>query len=395
MPANVALTSLYKSLNPAVYAAAQMYMDWPYSGTPFPADYVAGQCDSFCQRLRQQPIGCRTAQLNHILEWETTISGANAVDPVQVFRNGMSIVRQRRGLTPLSRRLKYAKLPIDLIFCDLETGFNYWQIGVAGVQAILKDPTCRKNLPANIAAINPSWFDNWSDPKNFNSIRMWNRWNAMFLCSMIKAVVLDSGLFDIPDKTGLIKRPTVVNYSWSIQRWSTVDSNGWTYPNVSVDGVSSCPTVYLSPPDWSALTSLVHESLWNRLIYSINAIRTTLGTAGTRTFPVVDWPSGRNAWVWEQLVAHSIYAGVTRNNGNWFLYWDPYQQQQDDDFAATVLAKYDYAAPKPKALPQIPYDSDTITTNGFTTTYTDFLAQTNATIASLAAGVVQPVQGKP
>lgn len=385
---NVAITSLYNGLDPKVLKMSTLAMTWWTDTSVSPDAYIKRQLEWVIPRIRQQPKGCRTMWLNNILERD---AATQVVDPLVAMRNGIDTKTVMAALLPLSKRLKYARLPVDLLFCDLEGGFNYWQIGKDEVQRVLRDSKARANLPPYIRAIDPAWLDDWTSPANVNSIRLWNRWNAQFILGTLKKILLDSGMFDIPDPIlGRVRRPAVVNFSSHIQRWSTIDFNGWTLTNASVDGRSSNPSLYLEGgmPSW--FDRYVHEPAWNFLIYSINIVRSTLGDPNCRSFPILDRPRGRNPWLWEQIVAHSIRAGVTVKNGNWFLYWNPLQLPEDDAIAGEVFTRHDVDSGPAVPLPKIAYDVDVIETNGFRTTYAEFLEQYNGhgTVVGDGAGAV-------
>ena len=80
-------------------------------------------------------------------------------------------------------------------------------------------------------------------------------------------------------------------------------------------------------------------------------------------YPIMDWPTGRHPWVWEQLFAHSARAGVSIAGGNnFFLYFKSWPSRADDDMALEIMARHDQPFPLQPMLPQIPFDSDEIVT---------------------------------
>ncbi len=168
--------------------------------------------------------------------------------------------------------------------------------------------------------------------------------------------------------------------------------SGWPFSIATVGGISA-PVVYLeSRPDFGRYRNTQKHRRWNRLIDGLNACRST-ATNGLVT-PWISAPGygryGPDSWarpteltgeyrIWEIMMDHMLAMGIDT-----FILWNPSERYNPnavvtDAFVDQWLAENPRGAgPQLRNLPEIPLDADSITTNGVTTTYQDFLDALNS-----------------
>ncbi|MHA7812938.1 MAG: hypothetical protein ACX94C_06060 [Phycisphaerales bacterium] len=132
---------------------------------------------------------------------------------------------------------------------------------------------------------------------------------------------------------------------------------------------------------------------WNRLIDAINRVRST-AQPGLTTPWIAPPGYGRNGpdtwarsneleeenWIWDAKMQHLLAMGVDT-----FILWNPSPRFNPnavvtDNWMEDWLSRHQrVTTPQLRDLPQIPIDADVIETNGYVTTYEDFLQNMNIT----------------
>jgi hypothetical protein len=186
-------------------------------------------------QLQAAAAGERAIMLWWLLAYETY--AAKGADPLAVYEKGR--VETRRAiamLKPLSDEIKRLRIPIDLIFIDNEGGFGVFDLGAAKVRRVLRSRRARSKMPPEVAAIDPADLDFSRGGFPAANI-LWSRYAAKLKYDAIRAVVTESGMFDVrPTRSGAIRKPSAVNF-WSVNpTWPIYDYNGWELENTSLDG---------------------------------------------------------------------------------------------------------------------------------------------------------------
>lgn len=139
----------------------------------------------------------------------------------------------------------------------------------------------------------------------------------------------------------------------------------------SIANISS-PPMWLSGDTNAAYTSTAKPNWWNSLIWNLNWVRSLRG----RIIPQISQPGFdgdgnslvSNFDLWDELVAHLGAMGLGTFVG-FVSGWDSTAKNH----MQSVLAGLDVKANAPTKWALIPYDADSITTNGYTTVYNSSL----------------------
>jgi|GEM_PF-2297697 len=318
-----------------------------------------------------------------IRRWIPELQGRGELDPLRIFENGIDVGPSIRWLTPLARGLRARGATLDLVASDVEDGVTVWQIADEWSAASWRRALARiyaseravARMPEEVRRLKPADFDPWT-PEGRRAAEIFNRYAQQILRDAIRRVFIESGLF--LDERG--RQPFRIS-NWECVRptFRVEDGNGWEIAPVAVDTVSS-PALYLSETG-AACRATPHEPLWCRFVQALNTARSCLARGDGEVIPWVssarfymrpgqgEGYDGRNIWLWREMIAHLVRGGVRE-----FLFWnsdtDPVLAHR---IMSETLRRHD--APYTRAvLPRLDPDVDEVTTRGYTTRYSDFLA---------------------
>jgi hypothetical protein len=329
--------------------------------------------DSQIQQLEAAPDGERAIMLWWVLTRELYV--AKGADPLAVYEAGAVPTRRALAmLKPLSDELKRRGIPIDLIFLDNEGGFGIFDMGIRWVRKVMRSSRARRKMPENVRSVNPDHLVQ-SHANFVNARDAWDHWAYKLKYDALKRVITQSGYFNIqPASGGPVQSASAVNFWSTNPLWPIYDYNGWELDRTtSLDGRSSGPSSYVGF-NGSRYFNRVHHWIWNDFINLLNHTRSCLGRPGSVVHPVLSHPWYCHPWMQEQMIAHMV-----RNGINWsqnrcaFLYWNAYDPHINDPILASIVQRHDLAYPLRRDLPEIPLDTDVVTTVDYTTTYSDFL----------------------
>ncbi len=279
----------------------------------------------------------------------------------------------------------------DYLIHDLEKGIGYWDIPTSDRQRFfgeLMNPhrPLSSVLPTSMRNITVDQFMDYRDPQGTVALNDYNQFAAEFRANMINDVF--SGAFT-DAFGGYIK---ISNYNDLNPSFQTFHYTNRPDKAATCGGISA-PIAYLDHRNENTPRYARTEKIqrWNRLIDVLNRARSAAGT-GLVT-PWVSAPGygkyGANSWarptelageykIWEIMMDHMLAMGIDT-----FVLWNPGPRfnpnaHVTDAFVDQWLADHPRAAgPQLRNLPEIPLDADSITTNGVTTTYQQFLEALN------------------
>jgi hypothetical protein len=231
-------------------------------------------------------------------------------------------------------------------------------------------------MPPGVKALSPEMFV-FGHPNFQTAMSTFNNWAALLMFRSLRKVMVDSGIFKLPvTPGGAAVQPPTMNFNVMAPTWRTYDCNGWPIFSFLMDYTrSSSPGLYLTTGGrygWPR----VHEQLWNALVDHVNLIRSSMARPGAVVWPTICWPNRTNAWVFEQMIAHSVRTGVNWTGGGCgYIYWRDVgiNTAVEDPLMVDIFNRHDQPFAPQRNLPEIAMDVDSITTAGFTTTYADFL----------------------
>lgn len=324
------------------------------------------------RKLEATPPGERAIMLWWLLTHEMYV--ARGADAVAIYEKGfVPTARAMAMLKPFSDEIKRRGITLDLIFIDNEGGFGAFDMGIRWVRRVMRSARARKNMPPEVAALNPDDLD-YRSPRFEQARVVWDRYAYKLKYDALKRVVTQSKYFEVrPTPTSAPVSPSAVNF-WSVNpTWPIRDYNGWILENTSLDGRSSGPSSYVGF-NGSGYARGVHHWIWNDFINLLNHTRSCLGSPGSVVHPVLSHPNFCHPWIQEQMVAHMVRAGINwSQNRCAFLYWNAHSPNINDPILAGIMQRHDLVYPLRRNLPEIPFDVDRVTTADFTTTYADFL----------------------
>lgn len=274
----------------------------------------------------------------------------------------------------------------DYLIHDMEDGVGFWHIPEGRRRWFfdqIMDPgsSVYYQLPGEMRQVTVAQFMDYQDVMGTNALNAYSDFAAEFRARFLTDVFTEAF------SSAYGRQIQQSNYGDSIQSFTLIAHTNRPIPTASVTDISS-PVVYLdSRPDSGVrYDDSVKEERWNRLIDALNECRST--AAQGEVVPWVAPPgygvNGPNTWCpeteldaetlfWEMLMTHLTAMGIDTyllwNPGNRFNrnveLTDPYMDQWVGDHLANGVLLTD--------LPEIALDADEITTNGVTTTYTEFL----------------------
>lgn len=305
-------------------------------------------------------------------------------DPVELWRRG----GYRDGMEPfwksVAERLKQREITPDYIVQDLEKGVRYWEIPEGErdrffTQLFDGQGQIGSNLPSDVFSVSIGTFLDRSNAAGDGPRRAYEQ----------AAVSLRT---DLISKT--MHRPFVQAFERAIPHSNYNDvlpsfevlrhNNGPWYPT-SIHGISAPASYLVDYGDAQKYRRLQKNPRWNHMITVLNTLRSAAANG-----PVHPWvaPPGygrfgpdtwardhelnEERWLWEVFMRHNMAMGIDT-----FIMWNPGRQWNRnasamdrfmDDWFGGKLAHHELLV-----LPEIPMDADFIETNGYVTTYQDFM----------------------
>lgn len=312
------------------------------------------------------------------------------LDPLTIFENGIDVRPSIEWLTPLSRALQKRGITLDLIASDVEDGVGTHHMMPAWdreggawlreMERIYRSTRAYEKMPDAVKKLRPRDYNPWT-PAGKRAIDTFNAYAGSLVTSAIREVFIGSKLFN--DRRG--RQPFRIS-NWEDIRptFPLVDINGWRMPPNAVDTVSS-PAAYLNSSGHH-FQDRVHDASWCGFVHCLNLVRSCAATPRGSVIPWISSPryyarrpqrSGEaaegydegNVWLWKELIAHLVRSGCRD-----FLLWncDPEPEESHRMVAETMRANdRPYSQ---RALPELAFDADEVTTRGYTTRYSDYLA---------------------
>ncbi len=279
----------------------------------------------------------------------------------------------------------------DYLIHDLEKGIGYWHIPESDRQWFfeqLMNPyqPLSSVLPVSMRNITVDQFMDYQDPQGTIALNDYNQFATEFRANMLNDVF--SGAFEAAFGHYI----KISNYNDFNPSFQTFHYTNRPDKAATCGGISA-PIAYLDHRNENTPRYARTEKIqrWNRLIDVLNRARSAAGT-GLVT-PWISAPGygkyGANSWarptelageyrIWEIMMDHMLAMGIDT-----FVLWNPSPRfnpnaHVTDAFVDQWLAENPRGAgPQLRNLPEIPLDADSITTNGVTTTYQDFLDALN------------------
>lgn len=305
--------------------------------------------------------------------------GVAKVNPVEDFRRGsFSNLRwETTRLKTVVSKAASANLKIDFSYFDCETQYHAWGFpNDAELAIILNDPVCRSKMPLSVRTLVPPGgkIPDWGTQASADWYIQFGRYCDTINVGSIKRVMYDSGLIN--------QSSIIVNFNYrQLGSFTVYDHNGWPYAlerTLDADR-TSCMPLYLadvSNPDGTFRCrrppiAVNKDPLWVALVEDLNKLRSAV--ANGPFVPVVqtcDWTYNRGIAT-ELLIAHGLRSGVT----TWDLFNPPEcaQKRQEAAIAMCFAKHHRHMSPVRLNLPEMSLDTDRIDTNGFVTTYVDFM----------------------
>ena len=310
------------------------------------------------------------------------------LDWLTVFENGIETGPTIEWLRPLGERLRQRGLWLDLIAADVEDGVTTWDILPAwdpdaweqALSRIYDSAAAFQRLPQDLKQLRPRDYNPWTDDGR-QAIARFNYYARWLVVEAFQKIFVESRIFD--DARGR-RRFRMCNWCDVRPTFPVRDANGWPMTPLATDTVSAW-SAYLSEPG-GLFESSNHERIWTAFVHQMNLVRSCAAMRGGSLTPWISSPryfvrkrkdgsfeqgyDMRNVWLWRELVAHLVRAGVRE-----FLMWNA---DPEPELARRLVAEGMRAHDKPysrRALEELPLDVDEVTTRGYTTKYSDFLAE--------------------
>jgi len=296
----------------------------------------------------------------------------------------------KQGLTEywaeFARELKAQNIYPDYLVHDMEDSINYWYIPSDQrrffFQSIINpSQPLTTQIPESMRNISIDQFLKPRDPVARLAIRDWNEFAAKLRTQLLHDVFSQA----FTDAYG--EYIPISNYRDFLPSREVEMYSARPFPSSSTGGISA-PSLYIKDlPEWGRYRGIAKDIRWNRFIDCLNEARSA-STTGLVT-PWIAAPGfgvvGDESWarsdelegeyeIWEMLMDHLLAMGIDT-----FILWNPPPRYnpnaiETDEFVDQWLANNPRAAgPQLRNLPEIPLDADSITTNGVTTTYQQFI----------------------
>lgn len=366
---------LYDTTEPRLTQVTEFFMWYPSESPDWIPGISQARAEICVNKLLALPPGKRMVHVRWVLMYESGAGWPGYADPVEYFAsNGPSLFRNLRYLRPLGQEMRKRGVVPDGIFADSEGGFNTWNLSRDQLRTIFRDKRVRRNMPTSVQRISPEQLDSNTNPSWREPVTAFNTWALQIQARALRSIMVDSGIFNFRSGGAKMSRPPIMNYTYVNPTFPVFDYNGWRWLNLPIDGRTSCPSVYVSYGARHAWK--VHDPRWNALIDHVNLLRSCAARPASLVWPIFSWPTATNAWVWKEMIAHAVRTGINAANGCGYIYFNEAGagRDADDRIVADTFDANDQPFPMQRGLPEVPLDSDSIQTAGYTTRYEDFLA---------------------
>jgi hypothetical protein len=330
---------------------------------------------------------------------EALYSGFASFDrsnPGAFIAKGWDVSKDRQWCTTFFATLIAGAVPVDRVVTDIELEFTTWtlfdglseQEQVAVMRNIYDNPAAYAKLPPEVRAFTPDDFATQFSARGRDAFTAWNIWEHS-----VFTTAYQTGIYG-PFSAVYGGAIPVSNYNDMSPRMAMLDRNGWlaATANAYACGNVNSPELYL----WNGLqyNGLKKDWRWNRVIDALNTVRACQNVDNRSVAPWISYPlfrgdkvaPAKSTWLWEQMVRHMVAGGVSN-----LIYWNPVglTDPAQEQFADALFKSLTPGTATPESLQPIAFDADSITTNGVTTTYQQFLqCVDNPTATSL--GTLDP-----
>lgn len=276
----------------------------------------------------------------------------------------------------------------DYLIFDQEEGVGFWNIPQAQRRAFfaeLLDPArpVSNELPESMRGLSVDDFMNYRSSAGRDAYNDYNQFATEFRAKLLRRI-----FYDAFEREYGVTIPTS-NYRDLIAGFPVFYYTGRTAPVATVAGVSA-PVTYLDTrgEDGVRYQNMQKDQRWNRLIDKLNAVRSS-AQPGLTTPWIAPPGYGRNGpdtWartaeleeekaLWNELMQHMLAMGVDT-----FILWNPGTRFNQnaiaiDDWMDDWLREHPVVSTTQlRSMPAIPLDADQIETNGYVTTYDEYLS---------------------
>lgn len=282
--------------------------------------------------------------------------------------------------------LRNTGLTPDYLIFDQEEGVSFWHVPVSQRrrffgELLSRDQAHLSALPPTMRGMSVEQFLNYRSPGSTAAFNDYNQFAKDFRADFLRRVFYDA----FRDAYG-VGIPTS-NYEDIHTGFTVTNRNNREMNTGSMAGISA-PVAYLDRRDNAArYARTTKDHRWNILIDQLNEVRSSAQPG--LTTPWVAPPGygrfGPDTWsrpgdldeefaLWKVHMAHMLAMGIDT-----FILWNP--SPRFNPSAATADAMMDgwlrqnrrVSTPQLRDLPEIPLDADYIETNGFVTTYQEYL----------------------
>ncbi len=308
-------------------------------------------------------------------------------DPVDLWRRH----GYRAGMEPywraVAERLKQRGITPDYIVQDLELGVRYWEVPEEDRTRFFTELFAGRhqvggNLPAVVFSVSVETFLDRGNPAGHAAREAYEQ-AAVDMRTSIISETMHAPFVNVFNR--VIPHS---NYNDMLPSFEVTRYNNHKWYPTTIHGISA-PTSYLV--DYGAnvkYRGMQKNARWNHLIATLNTLRSAAANG-----PVHPWVSapgyGRHGsntwagvsdfteecWLWEVYMNHILAMGIDT-----MIMWNPDDTRwnpsmlQGDRFMDRWF-KDKTAHHELLVLPEIPFDADRIETNGYVTTYQDFLGR--------------------
>ena len=293
--------------------------------------------------------------------------------------------------------LKDLGIKPDYLIFDMEEGIRYWEVPEGARYNFfsqIMDPQqpWLRGLPESMRTISVDQFMNRQDPAGERARRDYYEFAEEFRAKFMNDIF--SGAFE----AAFGEHIPMSNYRNIIPTFDTYGTHGEVYPAVSLAGISA-PQMYVAerdPSRFARLRNTTKAPRWNDLIDGLNRARSAAASGlvtpwvsapgfGVNNPDSWDWVYDQDDleaeyWLWDTLMGHLVSMGIDtyiawnpgpNNNG---MYYSNFSGQTDRHMEQWLAAHPRVEHQLSRDLQPIPLDVDQIVTNGYVTTYDEFVA---------------------
>ncbi len=406
-PASLSRPSTENPVQPDMDFKVRIYT-WDMTGGSYPNLQLAVKVAPWRGRSPSQlaAIVARDVNNSHhdkvvLRFWKEFIPAArNPFDytsPRELIASGGFDAGLREYWRDFAIELKNLDIKPDYLIFDMEEGIRFWEIPEEARHnffAQIMDPErpWLQSLPASMRSITVDQFmdrrNRVADQARRDYYEFAEKFRADFMADIFGGAFEAAYGEPIP----------MSNYRNIIPTFDTYGTHGEIYPAVSIAGISA-PQMYIAERDverFERLHNTTKSSRWNDFIDGLNRARSAAASGvvtpwisgpgfGVNNPSSWDWVYDRadldaEYWLWDTLMGHLTSMGIDT-----YIAWNPgpehnnayyssFAEQTDQHMEQWLAAHPRVMHQLSRNLPPIPLDADRIETNGFVTTYDEFLA---------------------